>query len=245
VVADLLAIAPPYRGIGIGLAAAVKLTPLAFVIVLAVSRDVKSVLRATASFLTCTGLSWLLWPRLSRDFWFRDVGHPGRAGTISYGGNQCWYAIVHRPPFPASGSELSWLLLSLMTVAAGTFVAWRCASSRQLAPAIVATALTSLLVSPISWSHHWVWVLLIPAWMTRHRGSAIQRPVRMMLWGLIALTMAAPYWWFSHGSLADACEAILPVWAAAALLMWTATAFVTWRTSGCPAADQPAGHGDE
>jgi alpha-1,2-mannosyltransferase len=237
VVADLLLIESPYRGIGIGLAAAVKLTPLAFVIVLVVSRDMKSVIRATASFLVCTGLSWLFWPRLSRLFWFHDVGDPTRVGTVSYGGNQCWYAILHRPPFSASGSELAWLLLSLITLALSTFIAWRCVSAGQWAPAIVATALASLLISPISWNHHWVWVLLIPALMTRHRGSDIRQPVRIMLWGLIALTIAAPYWWFSHGIPADVAEAVLPVWASAVLLVWGATAFVTWRRAPAPVID--------
>ncbi len=47
VIADLLT-ASRYRGIGTGLAAAVKLTPLAFVIVLAVSRDTRSVIRAVS-----------------------------------------------------------------------------------------------------------------------------------------------------------------------------------------------------
>ena len=235
VVADLLAIPSPYRGIGIGLAAAVKLTPLSFLIVLAVSRDVKSVIRAAVSFFTLTGLSWLFWPRASSTYWFSDVSDAARVGPIAYAGNQCWYAILHRPPFPASGSDLAWLLLSLMTLAASTFVAWRCVSAKQTAPAIVATALASLLISPISWTHHWVWVLLIPALTPRHRGSDIPQPVRMMLWGLVALTVATPYWWFSHGIPAQVSEAVLPVWTFAVLLVWSVTAFVTWRRTPVPA----------
>jgi alpha-1,2-mannosyltransferase len=240
VVADLLVAPPRYRGIAIGLAAAVKLTPLAFVIVLAVSRDMKSVARATSSFLVCTGLSWLLWPRLSRTYWFHDVSNPGRMGTVTYGGNQSWYAIVHRPPFPAAGSELAWLLLSLITLAASTFIAWRCASTREKAPAIVAIALAGLLISPVSWTHHWVWVLLVPAVLARRRSSGIPRPARTMLWGLVALTIAAPYWWFNHGIAADAGEAVLPVWTSAVLLVWSVTAFVTWRRGPVrPAAEPP------
>lgn len=234
VAADLLVAASPYRGIAIGLAAAVKLTPLSFVIVFAVSRDVKSVIRAAASLTIWTGLSWLFWPSASDTYWFRDVSDPARAGTIDYGGNQCWYAILHRPPFPASGSEFTWLLLSLITLAASTFVAWRCVSAGHKAPAIVATALASLLISPISWTHHWVWVLLIPALMPRRRGSAIPQSVRVMLWGLIVLTIAAPYWWFSHGVPSDICEAVLPVWTSAVLLVWSVTAFVTWRKNPVP-----------
>jgi len=236
VVADLLVAASPYRGIGIGLAAAVKLTPLSFVIVLAVSRDVKSVIRAAVSFFTWTGLSWLFWPRASRTYWFSDVGDPARVGPIAYAGNQCWYAILHRPPFPASGSDLAWLLLSLMTLVASAFVAWRCVSTKQKAPAIIATALAYLLISPISWTHHWVWVLLIPALTPRHRSSDIPQSVRVMLWGLIVLTVAAPYWWFSHGIPAHVAEAVLPVWTSAVLLVWSVTAFVTWRRVPAPSS---------
>jgi alpha-1,2-mannosyltransferase len=97
VVADLLVARSPFRGIGIGLAAAVKLTPLSFIIVLAVSRDVKSVIRATASFLVSTGLSWLFWPQSSNTYWFHDVSDPSRAGTVSYGGNQSQRADLSSP----------------------------------------------------------------------------------------------------------------------------------------------------
>jgi alpha-1,2-mannosyltransferase len=241
VVADLLLIPPPYRGIGIGLAAAVKLTPLSFVIVLAVGRDVKSVIRAAVSFSLWTGLSWLFWPGASGTYWFSDMSDAARVGPIAYAGNQCWYAILHRPPFPASGSTLAWLLLSLMTLGASTFVVWRCVSARQKAPAIVATALAGLLISPISWTHHWVWVLLIPALTPRHRSSDIPQPVRLMLWGLFALTIAAPYWWFSHGVPAHVAEAILPLWTTAVLLVWSVTAFVTWRRVPVPSSSVPAG----
>jgi hypothetical protein len=51
----------------------------------------------------------------------------------------------------------------------------------------------------------------------------------MMLWGVIALTVAAPYWWFSHGIPAYVCDAVLPVWTSAVLLVWCVTAFVAWR----------------
>lgn len=205
VMADLLVMASPYRGIGIGLAAAVKLTPLAFVIVLVVSRDLKSVVRATVSFLAWTALSWVFWPGLSRVYWFHDVSYPARVGTIAYGGNQSWYAILHRPPFPASGSGIAWLLLSLITLAVSSFIAWRCVTIKRKAPAIVSIALAGLLISPISWTHHWIWVLLIPALIVCRRSSDVPQSVRIMLWGLIVLTIAAPLLvvrpWNSSGCL--------------------------------------------
>jgi alpha-1,2-mannosyltransferase len=234
VVADLLLVPSRYRGVLIGFAAAVKLTPLVFVVAFVVSRDVKSVVRAVASFLVWTALSWLFWPGLSSLYWFHDVSKPSRDGSIAYGGNQSWNAILHRAPFSANGSELAWLLLSLLTLAVTAFVAWRCVNVSQKAFAMVSVALAGLLVSPISWTHHWIWALLIPPMLVGRRSPDVPRSVRMMFWGLVALTIAAPYWWFSHGIPADVFDAIMPLWASAILVVWGAIGFMTWRGSPEP-----------
>jgi alpha-1,2-mannosyltransferase len=227
-VADLLAAPSRYRGILVGLAAAVKLTPLVFILFLAVARDVRSVMRSTASFVVCTGLSWFFWPGLSRIFWFQDLSNPSRLGSVIYGGNQSWYAVLHRPPFPATGSEVAWLLLSIVTAAASGFVAWRCLQANEKAFGIVAVGLAGLMISPISWTHHWVLVLLIPALIIRP-SSVVPRTVRTLLWGLIAVTVVAPYWWFSRGTPADIFGAILPIWTGLLLVVWAVIEFRAWR----------------
>jgi alpha-1,2-mannosyltransferase len=236
VVADLLLVPSRYRGVLTGFAAAVKLTPLVFVMAFVLSRDLKSVLRAVASFLAWTALSWLFWPGLSRLYWFHDVRKPARDGSVAYSGNQSWYAILHRPPFPANGSALAWLLLSILTLTVTAFVAWRCLSVSQKAFAMISIALAGLLVSPISWTHHWIWVLLIPPMLVGHRSPDVPRSVRVMFWGLIALTIAAPYWWFSHGIPADIFAAVLPLWTAAILVVWGTIGLRTWR--GKPESSQ-------
>ena len=223
VVADLLAISPRYRGIAIGVAAAVKLTPMVFIMVLLARRDLRSASRALACFAACTALSWLLWPGLPRAFWDRVVTHPARAGRVSYAGNQSWYAILHRPPFPATGSAAAWLLLSLATLAAGGFVAARCARANRQAAATISAALAGLLISPISWTHHWVWVLLIPPMIVGQRGLGVPRAARIGLWGVVALTVAGPYWWFGGGIAAGVLDALLPLCAAGSLAVWAAS----------------------
>jgi alpha-1,2-mannosyltransferase len=190
---------------------------------------VKSVIRAVASFLAWTALSWLFWPGLSHLYWFHDVSHPARDGSIAYGGNQSWYAILHRVPFPANGSAPAWVLLSLATLAVTAFVAWRCLALSQKAFAVISIALAGLLVSPISWTHHWIWVLLIPPMLVGDRSPDVPRSVRAMFWGLIALTIAAPYWWFGHGIPADIFDAVLPIWTAAILVVWGAIGVRAWR----------------
>lgn len=237
VVADLLLVRSPYRGVLTGIAAAVKLTPLVFGIVLLVGRDVKSALRLAVSFCACAGLSWLLWPELSRNYWLHDLLLPGRAGNLGYAGNQSWNAILHRPPFPANGSEAAWLVLSLLTLAVSAFVAWRLVSRGQRALAILPVALAGLLVSPISWSHHWVWLLLIPPLLIPRRGPSAARAVQALLWGLVVLAVLAPYWWVTHGTGGDILGAVLPLWAFAALVVWAVSLA---RHPAWPAGPRPS-----
>jgi alpha-1,2-mannosyltransferase len=228
VVLDALVVPPPFRGTLIGVAAAVKLTPLIFLLLFLVRRDWWSAVRAVLSFALLTGLAWLLWPHLSRTFWFHDANSPTRTGPIGYPSNQNWYAILHRHPFPAGGSAPAWLLLSLLTILAGTFIAWRCVHSQRQSLALISIALAGLMVSPISWSHHWIWVVLIPPALVVPRRHDTARVVRIMLWGIVAITIAAPYWWVSSGAGADTLEAVLPLWTFATLLTWSSVEYVRW-----------------
>jgi alpha-1,2-mannosyltransferase len=47
-----------------------------------------------------------------------------------------------------------WAVPALAVAAAGLWLARRARTDRQ---GVLVTALTALLISPISWSHHWVW----------------------------------------------------------------------------------------
>lgn len=222
VVADVLLIPSPYRGLATGFAVAIKLTPLVFLIAFIVMRDVKSVARAALSFLSLTALSWLLWPALSRAYWLHDAINPVRDGRIAYDGNQSWYAVLHRPPFPATGSPLAWLLLAVLTLTAASIAAWHNVQAGQKALAVEIIALAGLLVSPVSWTHHWVWVLLIPPVLVRQCSTDIPRLIRILLWALVILTIAAPYWWFKNNAAADICNAMLPLCAFSILAVWAA-----------------------
>jgi hypothetical protein len=218
ILVDALVIPPPYKGIVIGITSAIKLTPLIFVLFLLV-RDGRSAIRAGASFVAVTALAWLTWPKESASFWLHDVFKPGRVGGVSYVGNQSWFGVLHRPPFLHTGSLASWLALCLITLLIGTYVSWRSVVLGSPAHGLVAMALTGLLISPISWTHHWVWVLLIPPVLVAGR-HPLHRTVRGMLWGLVVLAVLAPYLWLTSGAAADILDDSLALWGFAALSCW-------------------------
>ena len=64
-----------------------------------------------------------------------------------------------------------------------------------------------------------------------HVGWETERVIRLMLWGIVALTVVAPYWWFSTGWAGDALEAVLPVWTFATLLVWGVAEYMGWKRS--------------
>lgn len=236
VVVDLLAVPPPFRGVLLGFAAAVKLTPLVFLVVLVTRRDWASAVRALGSFAVWTLLAWVLWPAESRSFWRHDLSQTARIGKVTDPSNQSWNAVLHRPPFPSTGVPALWVILALVTLALGTMVAWRCTGTGRPAWAVIAVALTGLLVSPISWSHHWVWVVLLPPLLVGSRRWSVPGPARVLLWGVVALTVAGVYRWWS-GSTRDALDAVLSLWTFVALSVWCALELGTWRRG---AAGDPA-----
>jgi alpha-1,2-mannosyltransferase len=221
VLADALIIPAPYRGIVIGVVSAIKLTPLIFVLFLLL-RDLRSSIRAGAAFVAVTSIAWLWWPQESRSFWLHDVFKPGRVGGVSYAGNQSWFGVLHRSPFPHTGSMVLWITVCVVTLGSGMYIAWRSVRLGSSVQGLMAIALTGLLISPISWTHHWVWIVLIPPVLVTDRRTLHPR-VRAMLWVLVALAVLAPYWWFTSGLVADFLDDSLALWGFASLVCWAVT----------------------
>ena len=223
VLIDLLVVPARYRGLLTGFCAAVKLTPLIFVLFLVVDRDIRSALRAVLSFGGCGLATWLLWPSLSREYWLHDLGNPARIGGVTYDGNQSLYAVLHREPFSLLPHILIWwAALSLIMVIASALAARRFLRQGERGLAILSIALAGLLASPISWTHHWIWIAIIPPLLVHRPRPALTSSSQVPLWGFVPLAVLAPYWWFSNGALSDLCTMILPLWAASSLVAWSA-----------------------
>jgi alpha-1,2-mannosyltransferase len=165
IAADLLS--GPHRrlptGLLTGIAAGIKLTPLVFGLYFLARGEWKQLFTMAAGFFGTIALGFLLLPAESATYWLQMLRDTGRIGGEGYVDNlSVRGAILHvmGPDFP---STVPWLIISLLLVAGTTYVI-RAAKQRgdRFLP-MAMTALLMLLISPISWSHHWVWIVVVLA----------------------------------------------------------------------------------
>ena len=166
-----------WQGAATGLAAGIKLTPLIFVAYLALTGRLRAAGVAMAAFAltVAAGFAWL--PARSQTFWLggvfydqRRVGNPANPSDQSLAGAVARLAGTGDPP------RVWWLVAALAAGLAGLTVAvWAHRRGYRLA-GFLCCAVTGLLVSPFSWTHHWVWVIPLLVWLTvtawRRRSAA-------------------------------------------------------------------------
>ncbi|MFD3917468.1 glycosyltransferase 87 family protein [Streptomyces sp. NPDC058595] len=148
------------KGFAIGIAAGVELTPALFIAYLLLTSrpgDARAGLTALASLIGTMLLGALVLPRSSLDFWTLRVfgtSGPGEAWSADNQSLQGLFARALHTPEPGVG----WALACVVITFAGLWLARRAVvRTGHETWGVLATALTALLVSPVSWSHHWVW----------------------------------------------------------------------------------------
>jgi alpha-1,2-mannosyltransferase len=158
----LLPRTPWPRGALVGLAAAIKLTPAIFVLFFLARGRWRPALTAVGTFAGAGLLGWLLAPAQSQTFWFHAMLDPGRVGGLAYSANQSLHGLLFRLGAP----EPVWMVLCAVVLASTLALLPRL---RDDLTAVLAVAAAGLLISPVSWSHHWVWIapalLLLQGWV--------------------------------------------------------------------------------
>src|SRR5215831_19364799 len=185
------------RGIGVGIAAALKLTPGVFVLFFLLRRDLRSVVRAGLSFAACTGAGFVLAPHDSLRYWTSIAYQPSRVGGIAYAANQSMLGVLAR--LGLSNPVRTWLWLALCLLVATLAVAGMrgALKANQVTFALLLNAVAGLLISPISWSHHWVWAA--PALLTCLAANPNRRrPPTFAVLALLTFAIA-PHWLLPSG----------------------------------------------
>lgn len=167
IAADLLVRNPrwtrgfPGSGFLVGIAAGIKLTPLAFGLYFLVRKDWRGLLNMAAGFAVTVVIGWLLRPAESLQFWLRMLPDTSRLGGAGYVDNLSLKGALLHFGVPEAHVTVPWLVLSLAVAALGAAVIKAASDQGARVVAVSATALTMLLISPVSWSHHWVWVAAV------------------------------------------------------------------------------------
>jgi alpha-1,2-mannosyltransferase len=199
---DCLAQTPRWpRGALIGLAAAVKLTPAAFVLFFLVRRDARAACTAAGSFVAVTAIGFAVAWHDSVRYWTSIVFQVGRAGSLQSASNQSILAVLARAgldPHTPTGIA-TWLALSVVAAAVACRGIRQAFAASEDCLALSLNAVAALLISPVSWSHHWVWCIPVLLTLTtlgiRHRSRL---PLTAACIGLVIFA-AAPQFWLPHG----------------------------------------------
>jgi alpha-1,2-mannosyltransferase len=181
------------RGTLIGLAAAVKLTPFAFLLYFVAHRQWRPAFTAVGAFAAVSLLVWALSPADTPAYLRTVLGDPTKIGGLTYTGNQSLNGFWHRLGLDDTLTTALWLASALVVAALGWVAVRRARLAGDDLGALLAAATAGLLASPVSWSHHWVWAMLAGVWLVP-RLRTWRWPGRIAAVAGLLVFVAPPHW---------------------------------------------------
>jgi hypothetical protein len=179
-------------GAGVGIAAAIKLTPAIFIVFFLLARRTKAAFVAAGTFILCGLIGFLVAPDASKLYW-EHLSHDTRRVGAPYISNQSPYGTAIRIAARQGHIGWWWVIVPLAFAAIGLAAATVLARRGDWLAATAATGTTGLLVSPISWAHHWVWILPALVLLVRS-GHRIAAAAGYLLFAV------APFWFTPHAA---------------------------------------------
>jgi len=237
VIADCMPRRTPWpRGLLLGLGIALKLTPAVFLLYFVLRRDNRAALTAMGSFATATLLGFVLAWDDSWEYWTDTVHHTDRIGGAALNTDQNIAGALARAGLGEQPRFLLWVAGSVAVLALTVWAMRRVLRADEPTLAIICVALFGLVVSPVSWSHHWVWVLpailvtAIVAWRRRNAALAAVCAVGVALMRWTPIDLLPKYhettanWWRQLVGMSY-------VWWALALIIVAGATVTSRRTS--------------
>ncbi len=188
VVADfiLLSRGSRWAGIGIGIAAAIKLTPALFIIYLLVTRRWRATIVATAAAAGATLVGFLLVPQASWLYFTEYMWDTTRTSIGQRINNQSLAGLIARINDTPYAPTSVWLALAIPVA---VFALWRARRAQRRGADLAGFSIVGLatcLVSPVSWVHHLVWIapaLIVLVMAAAHATRLLHR----LMWATAAL----------------------------------------------------------
>ncbi len=231
------------RGVLLGFVAAVKLTPAVFVLFFLLRRDFRAAAISALSFAAFTALGFAATFSDSVTYWTVTLVDSGRIGNPAYPGNQSITGVLARLGLDDSLRSVAWIALSCCMLAVTAVAMRRAFAAERTALALGVNALFGLLVSPVSWSHHWVWAVLFTVAFATY--AYRQRNVFVLTFAGagILLMHFAPHWRVTAGRHSGVDWPIADQLVASSYVWWAIAAVVIVAIA-LPRNPSPAGHAD-
>ncbi|MER5182955.1 glycosyltransferase 87 family protein [Streptomyces sp. NPDC002896] len=235
-----------WAGVGIGLAAAVKLTPALFIGLLVVARRPRAAAVATAVAAGATALAAWVAPDASRFYWTEAVRDTDRIGQLAYVSNQSLQGVLARFAAPAEPDRVVWALAAVAVLCVWARRAYRAVAGGDTMAAFALTGLAACLISPITWVHHLVWLLpslavLADAGLRHAPGTRARRRLLATAGTVYVVLCSSVVWlWYDDASGVDGfLGSNTYVWITLGLLVWLP---VRGRADGRDGRDGGSGH---
>ncbi|KRE29232.1 alpha-(1-2)-phosphatidylinositol mannosyltransferase [Mycobacterium sp. Soil538] len=183
-------------GLLVGLAAGIKLTPAVSGLYFAGARRWATVVFSAVVFVGTVLVSVAVVGEQARYYFTDLLGDAGRVGPVGTSFNQSWRGGISRILGHDAGFNPV-VVAGIVMTAVLAVLAWRAVGgAADRLGAVVIVSLFGLLLSPISWTHHWVWLIPLMIWL-RHGPLRDERGARALGWGWLALTLVGVPWLLS------------------------------------------------
>jgi alpha-1,2-mannosyltransferase len=169
-------------GFLVGFVAGIKLTPAIIGLYFLARRRWATVVTSAVVFGATVGVSYLAVGVQAREYFGTLLGDASRIGPVGSVWNQSLRGALSRIVGHDVESGPLWIGAVLVVAVLAVF-AWRALGEADRLGTLLIVAFLGLLVSPISWSHHWVWTIPLLIWL-------LHGPYREVL----AARVLAAYW---------------------------------------------------
>lgn len=181
-------------GVLTGLAAGFKITPAAMGLVPLMQGRWRTVLGMGIGVAATVVVSAIFLPREVWDYFTAQLWQTDRVGEDARISNLSLNGSLQMLNLPEGWASSLWILLVLVVLVGGALGIRRASRARDVFSATLIGALVMLLISPISWEHHWVWVGPLLLALVPHNprtARAWEWAVGMVLAGLLLWTFAS------------------------------------------------------
>jgi alpha-1,2-mannosyltransferase len=227
-------------GLLVGFAAGVKLTPAVSGLYFLGARRWGAAVFSAVVFFGTVAVSALVVGDQTRYYFTELLGDARRVGPIGTSFNQSWRGGISR----ILGHDAGYgplVIAAIAVTAVLALLAWRAVGgAADRLGAIVIVELFGLLLSPISWTHHWVWLIPLMIWLL-HGPLRERLGARILGWGWLILTLIGVPWLlsFAQPTIWEISRPWYLAWAGLIYIVATLVTLAWIASTGRPARRSP------